>query len=88
MINFKTTFATTALAISMGLTASVQAELLENSWTPIDLIVPNNPEAPCGNAEFFHLEGMVHQKISTLRNGNLAINTNVMGTVKTQKQRR
>jgi hypothetical protein len=81
MNNFKITFAATVLAVSMGLPALVQAELLENSWTPIDALVPNNPDAPCGDTEFFRLEGMQHLKVSNLRRGGVAINVNLMGTL-------
>ena len=78
MTNFKIIFGATVLAVSMALPAAVQAELLKNSWDPIDVIVPS--QGTCGNADFFHLEGVVHEKISTLRNGNWAVNVNVMGT--------
>lgn len=80
MNNSRTIFATAALAISLGLPAAVQAELLQNTWTPLDTVIPNDPQNPCGQATFFHLEGMVHTKVSTLRNGGAAWNINIMGT--------
>mgnify|MGYP003572839358 FL=1 len=80
MINSRNIFATLILAASIALPTTVQAELLENVWEPIDTIVPNDPDNPCGSATFFRLEGMVHRKRSSLRNGDQAININVMGT--------
>ena len=80
MISFRNTLATTILAVSMGLSASVQAELLLNSWDPFYVIVEQNPDVACGDADEFVAEGMSHVKVSTLRNGNVALNVNAMGT--------
>jgi hypothetical protein len=80
MINSRTIFATAGLVISMGLPAAVQAELIENVWEPLDVVVPNDPQNPCGAATAFRIEGMIHRKISTLRNGGAAVNVNTMGT--------
>ena len=80
MIDFRAIFASAVLAVSMALPAAVQAELLENVWEPIESFFPNDPQNPCGDATLFYLEGMVHRKVSTLRNGDRAFNINVMGT--------
>jgi hypothetical protein len=70
---------TAVMAVSMWLPLSAQAEVLFNDWTPVDDIVPGAPE--CSGDEEFRVEGMAHTKVATLRNGNLAIHTNAMGTV-------
>ena len=80
MINSRRILTIAALFISMGLPAAVQAELLENSWTPLEAYIPNDPQNPCGLASGFFLEAMVHRKESTLRNGISAININIMGS--------
>ena len=80
MINLKTGLATTVIAVSMWVPASVQAEVLLNEWQPIDEILPGVPE--CGGAGiYYQVEGMTHTKIASLRNGMYAIHTNAMGTV-------
>ena len=79
MITSRSILATAVLAASMGLSAVAQAELLENVWVPLGpLLIENDPD--CGDATAFILEGMVHRKRSSLRNGDQAININVMGT--------
>ena len=79
MISFRNTLATAFLAASIALPLSAQAALVENVWEPIDEPpIPN--DQGCGDATFFLLEGMVHRKVSTLRNGQFAVNVNVMGT--------
>ena len=80
MINSRTILATAVLTASMAVPAAVQAEILENVWVPVEVFVPNDPENPCGDATLFYLEGMLHRKVSTLRNGGAAYNVNVMGT--------
>jgi hypothetical protein len=80
MINSRTIFATAVLAASVGLPAAVQAEILVNSWEPFLAIVGQDPDAPCGNAEYFLVEGMSHVKISNLPNGATAYHVNAMGT--------
>jgi hypothetical protein len=80
MSNSRNILATAILAASLALPVAAHAELLENVWEPVEVIVPNDPENPCGSATFFYLEGMVHRKRSTLQNGVEAININVMGT--------
>ena len=79
MIRLTNPLAAIFLAISLILPFSAVAEVIENVWEEIDQIIPNDPDQPCGDATFFRLEGMVHRKVSTLQNGNLAININVMG---------
>ena len=79
MISFKRVLVTSVLAASMALPLSAQAEVLVNEWTEFNTPpLPN--KAGCGDSTFFVVEGMSHTKISTLRNGNWAVNVNVMGT--------
>lgn len=67
------------LATSMALPLSAQAEIIENVWEPILAPIPN--DAGCGPATAFILEGMVHRKVSNLRNGLVAFNSNLMATL-------
>jgi hypothetical protein len=80
MMNLRPIIAITAVTASMWFSASVQAELIDNSWLPIDDVVPGNAE--CGDeGSLYRIEGMQHVKVSALRNGMLAINVNSMGTL-------
>jgi hypothetical protein len=78
MISSRNTLATIFLAISLVFPFSALAAVVENVWEEIDELIEN--DSGCGDATAFLLEGMVHRKLSTLRNGGLAVNVNVMGT--------
>jgi hypothetical protein len=67
------------LATSMALPLSAQAEIIEKVWEPILTPIPN--DSGCGPATAFILEGMVHRKISNLRNGLFAFNGHIMATL-------
>ena len=78
---YKTILTAVTVMLSIGLSNLTQAELLQNSWAPFEIVVPNDPEAPCGEADAFVVEGFIHTKVSTLRKGGLAINVNAQGTL-------
>ena len=80
MVDLRTIIASAVIAVSMWLPASAKAEVLSNSWEQLDEIQSGTPECGLGD-EYFRVEGMVHTKVSTLRNGMFAINSNAMGTV-------
>lgn len=80
MRSTKSILVTTVLALWVCLSASVQAETVENTWNQFDIIIPGSPD--CGNEnDFFRLEGMEHLKVSTLRNGMYAVNIVTIGTL-------
>ena len=79
MISSRNTLATIFTAIALVIPFPAFAAVVENVWEEIDLVILNDQN--CGDATVFHLEGMTHRKISTLRNGQLAINVNLMGSL-------
>ena len=75
-----TSLATAVLAVSMWLPISVQAEVVINRWDPVEAVIPGSPL--CGNEHVFYLlEGMIHTKLATLRNGMFALNQHSLGTM-------
>jgi len=80
MSTFRISFATFVFIALTGLATPAQAELLVNEWSPFEFPILQDPEAPCANDPVFLAQGMQHLKVSTLRNGGLAINFNALGT--------
>jgi hypothetical protein len=78
MISSRNTLATIFLASSLVFPFSALAAVIVNDWTEFQQYIPN--DTACGDATGFVLEGMAHEKVSTLRNGQFAVNVNVMGT--------
>ncbi|MEP4147647.1 MAG: hypothetical protein ABJL54_10520 [Halioglobus sp.] len=74
----KTMYATCVLAVSMSLSTSIQAEIIQNTWDPIDEYIEN--DVGCGDATGFMLEGMAHVKVSNLKKGGFAVNVNAKGS--------
>jgi len=80
MGTFRISFATFLFIALTGLAMPAQAELLVNEWSPFEFVVLQDPEQPCADDPAFLAQGMQHLKVSTLRNGGVAINFNALGT--------
>lgn len=77
MISSKDALTTIVMAILLVSPFSSVAAVVENVWEEIDTVIVNDQD--CGDATAFRLEGMLHRKVSTLRNGMYALHINAMG---------
>lgn len=68
------------LAATAWLATPVHAELLDNTWYPFEFVLPQDPEHQCADDPFYLAQGLQHVNVASLRNGEIVIHFNALGT--------